>query len=64
MPYSADIEILWPDLSEAVTPQTIPQFWPPDSLDYRSELLLPAVSYYSRLVFCPNMSERAIHSKK
>ena len=22
--------------------QTIPQFWPPDSLDYRSELILPA----------------------
>ena len=27
-------------LVEAVTPQTIPQFWPPDSLDYRRELIL------------------------
>ena len=25
---------------EAFTSQTIPQFWPPDSLDYRSELIL------------------------
>ena len=38
--HSADIEILLPDLSEAVTPQTIPQFWPPDSLDYSRELIL------------------------
>ena len=37
---SADIGILLPDLSEAVTSQTIPQFWPPDSLDNRSELIL------------------------
>ena len=29
-------------LSEAVTPQTILQFWPPNSLNYRSELILPA----------------------
>ena len=25
-----------------ITPLTIPQFWPPDSLDYRGELILPA----------------------
>ena len=30
------------DLSEAVIPQTVPQFWPPNSLDYRNELILPA----------------------
>ena len=29
---------------EAFTPQTIPQSWPPDSLDYRRELILPANS--------------------
>ena len=39
---SADIEIRLAILLEAVTPLTIPQFWPPDSLDYRSELILPA----------------------
>ena len=27
---------------DASTALTIPQFWPPDSLDYRSELILPA----------------------
>ena len=27
---------------EASTALTIPQFWPHDSLDYRSELILPA----------------------
>ena len=41
MPHGADIEILLLDLSEAVTPQTISQFWPPNSLDCRSELILP-----------------------
>ena len=48
MPHSADIEILLPDLSEAVTPQTIPHFWPPDSLDYRSGLILIQVLYVKK----------------
>ena len=34
---------------EASTALTIPQFWSPDSLDYRSELILPAVL----LLSCP-----------
>ena len=46
---SADIEIRLAILVEAVTPLTIPQFWPPNSLDYRSELLLPDNSEYSRI---------------
>ena len=29
-------------IKEASTALTIPQFWPPDSLDYRSKLILPA----------------------
>ena len=37
---SADIEILSAFVIEAETPRTIPQFWSPDSWDYRSELIL------------------------
>ena len=37
-----DIAILSAIVIEATTPLTIPQFWTHDSLDYRSELLLPA----------------------
>ena len=53
MPHGADIEILLLDLSEAVTPQTISQFWPPNSLDCRSELILPVcvVNDYVDIMF-------------
>ena len=37
--FSADTEILSAIVIEAVTPLTIPQFWPPDSLKYRSKLI-------------------------
>ena len=38
-PFTTDIEILSAIVKEAVTPLTIPQFWPPDSLKYRSKLI-------------------------
>ena len=37
----ADADILQPvSVIQVVTPQTIPQLWPPDSLNYRRELIL------------------------
>ena len=52
--HSEDIENPLAIVVEAFTPLTMPQFWPPDSLDYRSEQILPVAYIFVPKLFGPS----------